>query len=184
MADPVLTAVLSGKNKVLLSWTFDSNADFQVYQKSNNPAGQEYALLTTTNNFSFTTGDLYNNKSYKFYVKANVGENSYSSNIVELIVSCDKLSIIVTGYNTSNMDVGRSEVVCFRDYDRGILIALPTLVIGCFITVSGFTNDANNGVFEVWSIYTDPEMILIWVREHNDLVIEAAGNPITVMVNP
>lgn len=90
MADPVLSAVLSGQRAILLSWTFDTSADFQVFWKSNVPAGQEYVLLATTNAFSYTTGDLEATKTYDFYVRANVGIAYYYSNVVELIVSCGK----------------------------------------------------------------------------------------------
>ena len=90
MADPVLTATLSGQRAILLSWTFDSNADFQVFWKSSSPPGQEYVLLATTNAFTYTTADLDPSKTYDFYVRANVGATYYYSNVVELFVSCGK----------------------------------------------------------------------------------------------
>jgi uncharacterized Zn-binding protein involved in type VI secretion len=90
MADPVLSAVLSGQRAIALSWTFDSNADFQVFWKSNVPAGQEYVLLATTNAFSYTTPDLEASKTYDFYVRANIGNTYFYSNVVELFVSCGK----------------------------------------------------------------------------------------------
>ena len=90
MADPVLSAALSGQRAIALSWTFDSNADFQVFWKSNVPAGQEYVLLATTNAFSYTTPDLESSKTYYFYVRANVGMTYFYSNVVELFVSCGK----------------------------------------------------------------------------------------------
>jgi hypothetical protein len=90
MADPVLSAVLSGKKAVLLSWTFPSNADFQVFWKSNIPAGQVPSILGSTNAFSYTTGNLESNKVYSFYVRANVGATFFYSNVVELFVSCGR----------------------------------------------------------------------------------------------
>lgn len=96
MADPVLSAVLSGQRAIALSWTFDSNADFQVFWKSNVPAGQEYVLLATTNAFSYTTPDLEPSKTYDFYVRANVGATYFYSNVVELFVSCGK-GVILEG---------------------------------------------------------------------------------------
>jgi len=88
MADPVLTATLSGQRAILLSWTFGSNADFQVFWKSSSPPGQEYVLLATTNAFTYTTPDLNQSMTYDFYVRANVGATYYYSNVVELFVSC------------------------------------------------------------------------------------------------
>lgn len=90
MADPVLTAVLSGQRAIALSWTFGSNADFQVFWKSSSPPGQQYVLLATTNAFSYTTADLDPSKTYYFYVRANVGATYFYSNVVELFVSCGK----------------------------------------------------------------------------------------------
>jgi len=90
MANPVLTAALSGQRKILLSWTFDSSADFQVFWKSSSPTGQEYVLLATTSAFSYTTADLDPSKTYFFYVRANVGATYFYSNVVELFVSCGK----------------------------------------------------------------------------------------------
>jgi hypothetical protein len=90
LANPVLSAVLSGQRKILLSWTYGANADFQVFWKSNVPAGQEYVLLATTNAFSYTTADLEPSKTYDFYVRANVGATFFYSNVVELFVSCGK----------------------------------------------------------------------------------------------
>ena len=88
MADPVLSAALSGQRKILLTWTFDSNADFQVFWKSSSPPGQEYVLLATTNAFSYTTPDLEPSLTYDFYVRANVGQAYYYSNVVQLFISC------------------------------------------------------------------------------------------------
>lgn len=90
MADPVLTATLSGQRAILLSWTFGSNADFQVFWKSSSPPGQEYVLLATTNAFSYTTAELDPSKTYDFYIRANVGATYFYSNVVELFVSCGK----------------------------------------------------------------------------------------------
>jgi hypothetical protein len=90
MADPVLSAVLSGQRAILLSWTFGSNADFQVFWKSSSPPGQEYVLLATTNAFTYTTPDLNQSMTYDFYVRANVGATYFYSNVVELFVSCGK----------------------------------------------------------------------------------------------
>jgi hypothetical protein len=90
LADPVLSAALSGKRAILLSWTYGANADFQVFWKSSSPPGQEYVLLATTNAFSYTTADLDPSKTYFFYVRVNVGATYYYSNVVELFVSCGK----------------------------------------------------------------------------------------------
>jgi hypothetical protein len=90
MDDPVLTAEISGHKAILLSWTFGSNADFQVFWKSSVPAGQEMVLLGSTNAFSFTTPNLEPSKIYTFYVRANVGSAFYYSNTIELFVSCGK----------------------------------------------------------------------------------------------
>jgi len=90
LADPILTAELSGKRAILLSWVYGANADFQVFWKSSSPSGQEYALLATTNAFSYTTADLDPSKTYFFYVRVNVGATYFYSNVVELFVSCGK----------------------------------------------------------------------------------------------
>lgn len=94
MANPVLSAALSGQRKILLSWTYPSNADFQVYWKSSSPPGQAYVLLATTNAFSYTTADLDPSKTYYFYVRANTGNTFFYSNVVELFVSCGKGVVI------------------------------------------------------------------------------------------
>jgi hypothetical protein len=91
-----LSAALSGQRAILLTWTYGSNADFQVFWKSSSPPGQEYVLLATTNAFSYTTADLYQSKTYDFYVRANVGGYFYYSNVVELFVSCGK-GVVLSG---------------------------------------------------------------------------------------
>jgi len=90
MANPVLSAATSGTRKVLLTWTYETNADFRIFWKSNKPAGHEYVLLATTNEFSYLTADLDPSKIYSFYVGANVGAMYFYSNVVELFVSCGK----------------------------------------------------------------------------------------------
>jgi len=59
-----------------------------VFWKSSVPAGQEYVLLATTNDFSYLTADLDPTKTYFFYVRANSGIYFFNSNVVELFVSC------------------------------------------------------------------------------------------------
>ena len=88
MDDPVLTATLSGKKAILLTWTYGQNANFEIFWKSSVPAGQDMVLLGSTNAFSFTTPDLEPSKTYTFYVRANVGLIYQFSNTVELFVSC------------------------------------------------------------------------------------------------
>ena len=88
MDDPVLTATLSGKKAILLTWTYGQNANFEIFWKSSVPAGQDMVLLGSTNAFSFTTPDLEPSKTYTFYVRANVGLTYQFSNTVELFVSC------------------------------------------------------------------------------------------------
>ena len=90
MANPVLSAAISGTRKVLLTWTYGANADFKIFWKSNKPTGQEYVLLATTNEFSYLTADLDPSKIYSFYIGANVGIYFFYSNVVELFVSCGK----------------------------------------------------------------------------------------------
>jgi hypothetical protein len=117
LADPVLTATLSGQRAILLSWTFDSNADFQVFWKSSVPAGQEYVLLGSTNAFSFTTPDLEPSKTYTFYVRANVGSGYFYSNVVELFVSCGKGIVLEVDPPPSPPAQKRDIYACVSDGD-------------------------------------------------------------------
>jgi hypothetical protein len=98
MVNPVLSAVLSGQRKILLSWTFGNNADFQVFWKSSSPPGQEYVLLATTNSLSYITGDLNPSVTYSFFVRANVGVSSYDSNAVSLFVACGQMQLLQPDY--------------------------------------------------------------------------------------
>jgi len=90
MADPILTAEIYGRKQVRLSWTFGSNANFQIFWKSNVPSGQEYQLLATTNAFTYVTPELEPTMIYDFYIRAFVGMEYFYSNVVELFVSCGK----------------------------------------------------------------------------------------------
>lgn len=90
MAEITLSAAISGKKKVLLSWTYGSNASFDVFWKKSRPAGSDFVLLTSTNAFSFETAELDSSITYSFYVRAMVGETFFYSNTVELFVSCGK----------------------------------------------------------------------------------------------
>lgn len=95
----VLSAELSGSKAICLSWTAEQNANFEVFWKSNVPAGQEYALLVSTNAFEYTTADLEPTKIYQFYVRGWIGEQFFVSNAVELFVSCGK-GVVLTGGDT------------------------------------------------------------------------------------
>jgi len=95
----VLSAELSGRKAIRLSWTAEQNANFEVFWKSNVPAGQEFVLLASTNAFTYTTGDLEPSKIYQFYVRGWIGEQFFISNAVELFVSCGK-GVVLTGGET------------------------------------------------------------------------------------
>jgi len=86
-----LSAELSGRKAVRLSWTTGGqNANFEVFWKSNLPAGQAFVLLASTNAFEYTTADLESSKIYSFYIRAFLGAEFFYSNTVELFVSCGK----------------------------------------------------------------------------------------------
>jgi len=95
----VLSAELSGRKAIRLSWTAEQNANFEIFWKSNIPAGQEYVLLASTNAFEYTTADLEPTKIYQFYVRGWIGEQFFISNAVELFVSCGK-GVVLTGGET------------------------------------------------------------------------------------
>jgi len=86
----VLSAELSGRKAIRLSWTAEQNANFEVFWKSDVPAGQAFALLASTNAFEYTTADLESTKTYSFYIRGWIGDQFYYSNTVELFVSCGK----------------------------------------------------------------------------------------------
>jgi len=186
VADPVLSATLSEQRAILLSWTYGSNADFQVFWKSNVPAGQEYVLLATTNAFSYTTADLEPSKIYYFYVRANVGATYFYSNVVELFVSCGK-GVVLEPYPPPSPDPQPTspggcyaELDVFHDnFSNYIGVALrydPSARVGYFMRVS------QSDTFDIIR-YNFPSTLGIgggaWLDSHSihRLRLECVGNP-------
>jgi len=165
LADPVLSAVLSGQRAIALSWTFDSNADFQVFWKSNVPAGQEYVLLATTNAFSYTTPDLEASKTYTFYVRANTINSFFYSNVVELFVSCGKGVVLTADPPTS---------------PNPQIKTVPTNAVGFNNPVSGqnippFYEGANGGENLVFPGFTFP--LIAQIHDSNASGIQLLVTP-------
>jgi len=128
----VLSAELSGRKAIRLSWTAEQNANFEIFWKSNIPAGQEYALLASTNAFEYTTADLEPSKIYQFYVRGWIGEQFFISNAVELFVSCGK-GVVLTGGETD-------EPPC----QLAIVGRAPLAPLGIIGNVACFTQDPTN----------------------------------------
>ena len=90
MSEPVLTATLLTPISIRLAWTYaGGSADFEVFWKSDHPAGQEYALLGRTTALTYDVGSLSWTTTYYFKVRAVSGATYGAfSNEVSLFVCC------------------------------------------------------------------------------------------------
>ena len=71
MSEPVLTATLLTPISIRLAWTYaGGSADFEVFWKSDHPAGQEYTLLGRTSSLTYDVGSLSWTTTYYFKVRA------------------------------------------------------------------------------------------------------------------
>jgi hypothetical protein len=90
MSEPVLSASLLTPISIRLTWTYaGGSADFEVFWKSDHPAGQEYAPLGTTSALTYDVPDLSWTTTYYFKVRAVSGA-TYGAfgNEVYLFVCC------------------------------------------------------------------------------------------------
>ncbi len=89
MAEPVLSASLLTPISIRLTWTYTGSADFEVFWKSDHPAGQEYVLLGRTSGNTYDVGSLSWTTTYYFKVRAVSGATYGDfSNEVNLFVCC------------------------------------------------------------------------------------------------
>lgn len=89
MAEPVLTATLLTPVSIRLTWTYAGSTDFEVFWKSDHPAGQEYVLLGGTTALIYDVTDLSWTTTYYFKVRAVSGATYGAfSNEVNLFVCC------------------------------------------------------------------------------------------------
>lgn len=78
--EPAVTIKLSGSNRLKVTWPkVYGSTSYQVYASYDQ--GKTFKKVKTTTGNSYTTGSLYKNKNYYFYVKAirKVGSKTYYS---------------------------------------------------------------------------------------------------------
>lgn len=161
-----LNAFLVDKKKIKLNWTFRSNANFEIFWKSNVPSGQEFVLLATTSAFEYTTADLESTKIYQFYVRGWVGEQFFVSNAVELFVSCGK-GVVLTGGNTDEPPCQLAVLGNKRFADMTGLIGGPTNVTqdptdkDSFYYLEGFNPGDGTKDYRLWKFTWPDTNVLI-----------------------
>lgn len=96
MAEPVLTVTLLTPISVRLAWTYSGGAaDFEVFWKSDHPAGQEYVRHGVTSGLTYDVGSLSWTTTYYFKVRAISGATYGNfSNEVNLFVCCGQAVVI------------------------------------------------------------------------------------------
>jgi hypothetical protein len=92
MAKPIVTITLLTPISIRLSWT--GSGDFEVWWKSDHPAGQEYAKLALVTGTSYDVGSLSWTTTYYFKVR-NVGDEF--SDEINVFVCCGQAVLVGPG---------------------------------------------------------------------------------------
>jgi hypothetical protein len=128
MAEPLLTASLLTPVSIRLAWTYSGSADFEVFWKSDHPAGQEYVLLARTTAKTYDVGSLSWTTTYYFKVRAVSGA-TYGAfgNEMSIFVCCGAAFAIEGPPNTVGPPASWQQSIDIQD--GKVVITIPYVSI-------------------------------------------------------